>query len=450
MKPKVLFILLVCLPFFSVSGRDLPLSRIVDDSALRLEIRDAWLLEVPGRVLARRPERRNLAGGGRVEIRTESRGEEFNVVIAREAGSGGTAGAFPGYTQGSWALSRRRDTGEALRIRVFLRSDPFTYVQFRPWTGDKCLMDLVLYDAYILRSQPVPVSFERLYEISVEETLRLAGARFPGTYFEADPSNYREIREFITIVRSKLPGLDFLDDGAIDENGNYVFIRDGRLQEGEKGLNCSGFAKWIIDLLLQPHTGGLLPIAPLKAPAGNRGSSFTEAFEELRDPFFGLDWTRNLALKAAAVLRSPRAAVIEEVEVRESSFSDLILRDPKTSFPAGERSYPGYMENAGFGMEGLQPLLYTLALNEPGTIYLASINTDMNGPPRKNQYLSLRLRQHFHIAVLLPYFNDEGEFRIAVFESAAETAFSRFQSRYPGHYVNLVRIPLSASFMPLR
>ncbi|MDR2606978.1 MAG: hypothetical protein LBC57_01180 [Treponema sp.] len=449
MKPKLLFTLLVFLPL-CVSGRDLPLSRIADDSALRLEIRDTWLLEVPGRVLAKGSERRNLAGGGRVEIRTESKGEEFNIVIARESGAGRTMGSFPGYAQGSWVLSRRRDTGEALRIRVFLRSDAFTYVQFRPWTGDKCLMDLVLYDAYVLRSQPIPVPFERLYEISVEEALRLAGDRFPGRYFEAEPSNYREIREFIKIVRSQLPALNFLDDGAIDENGNYVFIKDGRPQEGEKGLNCSGFAKWIIDLLLMPYTGAPLPIAPLKAPAGNRGSSFTKAFEELRDPFFGLDWTRNLALSAAAVLRSPGAAVIEEVEVRESSFSDLILRDPKTSSPAGERSYPGYIENAGFGMEGLQPLLYTLAINEPGTVYLASINTEMSGPPRKNQYLSLRLRQHFHIAVLLPYFNEEGEFRIAVFESAAETAFSRFRSRYPGHYVNLVRIPLSASLMPLR
>jgi hypothetical protein len=59
-----------------------------------------------------------------------------------------------------------------------------------------------------------------------------------------------------------------------------------------------------------------------------------------------------------------------------------------------------------------------------------------------------RTRQHFHVAVLVPYFNEYGNFQVAVFESAEETRFSNFRTRYPGHNINLVRLPVEGSFDP--
>jgi hypothetical protein len=58
------------------------------------------------------------------------------------------------------------------------------------------------------------------------------------------------------------------------------------------------------------------------------------------------------------------------------------------------------------------------------------------------------MRQYFHVAVLVPCFNRYGNFQVAVFESAAETAFSGFRTPYPGHYVNLVHIPVERNFDP--
>jgi hypothetical protein len=58
------------------------------------------------------------------------------------------------------------------------------------------------------------------------------------------------------------------------------------------------------------------------------------------------------------------------------------------------------------------------------------------------------MRQYFHIAVLVPYFDNLGNFRTVVFESAEETSFAAFKVRYPGHYVNLVRIPIETAFEP--
>jgi hypothetical protein len=444
--------LFLLLPVLSLSGLDLPTGKIQDDSSLRISLTDSWLKEAPGRVLAKRAELHTLSGGGRVQVRSENAGDEFLIILARELDMGaGALGSFPGWAQGSWVLIRRKD-GDPRdnRIRVFLRSDPYTYIQFRPFpsVSDKSQMDVVLYDGYIVRSLPLPIPFERLFTLPVEEVLSIAGDKFPRRYFDPQPGMYRDERSFIASVRSYLPELNFLDDGALDERGRYVFINTLEAQDPQEspGLNCSGFAKWVVDGLLKPLTGQRLPIAPLKLPFGDRGSSFTEPWEASRDPFFGLDWTRNLAARAAFVTRSPAFASLEEIEVRRWPFSELILRNSDGSHA---RSYPGFLKDAGFGTEGLHPLLYTLAIDEPGRIYLAAVSNEVSAPTTADNPRGLpRMRQYFHIAVLVPYFTANGVFQVAVFESAAETSFTGFKARYPGHFVNLSRVPLAGRFEP--
>jgi hypothetical protein len=301
-------------------------------------------------------------------------------------------------------------------------------------------MDVVVYNAYLLRSLPLPVPFERLYTMPLEEVFSLGGGKFPRRFFDIDPADYRDTRLFMDRIRERLPEIGFADDGAMDEGGEYVFIDNLEPQPaGQGGLNCSGFVKWLVDGLLRPFTGGRLPLGPLKEPFGDRKSSFSEDLERLRDPFFGLDWTRNLAARANAALHSPGRGALEEFEVRKSPFAEVIARNGGAGTV---RPYPGFLENAGFGIEGLQPLLYTLAVEAPGRLYLASVNAELGadkGP---------LMRQHFHTAALIPYFNEYGNFHIAVFESAEETSFAAFRGRYPGHYVNLVTIPLEPNFEP--
>jgi hypothetical protein len=308
-------------------------------------------------------------------------------------------------------------------------------------------MDVVLYDAFVVRSMPVPVPMERLYTMPVQEVLNLVGSRFPARYFEPDPDNYRDQRQFIANVRARLPQLEFADDGAINEDGQFVYIENGFDQQGgHVGLNCSGFTKWLIDGILRPVTGQRLAIPPLKEPFGDRGSSFTEPWEALRDPFFGLDWIRNLASQAWTTLRSPAFATLEEIEVRTDRFSQMIVRRGSSS---SIQSYPGFFGNAGHGIEGLLPLLYTLAIDEPGRFYLAAVNNEIGEPATpENLRGRPRLRQFFHVAALVPYFNENGVFQVAVFESAAETSINAFRSRYPGHFVSLVRIPVETAFDP--
>jgi hypothetical protein len=426
--------------------QDLPTRKIEDDSALRVSLEASWFRETPGRVLANRPEYYTLRGGSRIQVRAEANGlnrDEFAIVLARERN-----GAYTGWAQGSWILTRRRDNDPSgSRIRIFLRSDFNTYVQFRPFTNEKCQMDVMLYDGYVIRSLPIPIPFERLYVLPVEDVLTFAGDRFPRRYFDPEPGAYRDSRAFIAAVRARLPELTFADDGAFDEHGNYVFINTLEAQARNAGLNCSGFAKWIVDGILRPVTKERLPIPPLKAPFGERGSPFTDMWEKERDPFFGLDWCRNLASRAGTVLRSPAFGTLEEIEVRDWPFSQVILR--RGTGGSSVLAYPGFLRNAGFGVEGIHPLLYTLAVDEPNRIYLAAVNNEIGAPVTPDNPRGLpRMRQYYHIAVLVPYFTERGVFQVAVFESAEETSFTNFKNRYPGQFVNLSRIPVEGRFDP--
>jgi hypothetical protein len=224
-----------------------------------------------------------------------------------------------------------------------------------------------------------------------------------------------------------------------------VYINTGLEQQGQQGLNCSGFTKWMIDGILRPVTRERLEIPPLKAPFGERGSSFTEIWEELRDPFFGLDWIRNLASRAGTTLYSPAFGTLKEIEVRGEPFSQLIIRSRSGS---AIQSYPGFLENAGYSIEGLIPLLYTLAVDEPGRFYLAAVNNEISPPATENPRGTPRMRQYFHVAALIPYFAENGDFQVVVFESAAETSINAFRNRYPGHCVSLVRVPVETAFEP--
>ena len=454
-----LTLLLIFTGISNVFSLDLPVSRVSDDSLLRNRLKDSWFIESPARVLSRRPTIEYLETGERVEVRVMEGRDEFMVLLSREMMSGRIAtdnnpamprrgtGMFPGWAQGSWMLTRRKDTGAGVLIRVFPRSDQYTYIQFHPLSIDKCMMDVVLYGGYIIRSMPVAVSFERLYTMPLNEVLKLAGEKFPIHYFNPDPILYRDHRRFVEQVRTHLGSLRFADDGAIDENGNYVFIETLQPQNpATAGLNCSGFSKWLIDGILRPVTGRRLTVAPLKAPFAGRGSSFTANWEDRRDPYFGLDWIRNLAAEANGVLRSARYRSLEEFEVRNDNFS-LVMVNGNNSFVT--QSYPGFLGEAGYGIEGLHPLLYTLAIEQPFSFYLAAVNAEIGAPTTPSNLTGTpRLRQYYHIAALVPYFDEFGIFRIVVFESAAETSFNAFRTRYPGHHVNLVQIPVVSVFDP--
>ncbi len=422
---------------------DVPLKDIPDDSRLRVEYLKEILTSSPRETLGFPEKVLTLPDGSPVRARSEGGGTQVLTILARPlpSPSEGPAerdlSAFLDYAQGSWVLYRDASSGTPMRVRWFLRTDPYCFLQIRRDGGDRSVLDLVAYGAFLARNIPLGYDFDSVLTAPLSRIVKGTDKRVPWRYLDPDPGVYSDARRLVTAVRERLPALSYEDDGAFDEGGLPVYIETGAPQKGTVGLNCSGFAKWIVDGLLRPETGRRLSIAPLIEPTENRGSSFSEPYEDELDPYFGLDWTRNLAAAAWKVLRGSSAATPDEYNVQASA---VVALRSSGGDGARARAYPDYSEDSGFAIEGLEAVLYALAIDEPGYLYLASVNMDLGSRPR--------LRRHFHVAALVPYFDEEGRFKVALFESAAETKLSSFVARYPSGMVHLVRIPLDSRFDP--
>jgi hypothetical protein len=218
-----------------------------------------------------------------------------------------------------------------------------------------------------------------------------------------------------------------MDDGAMDSSGRLVFIATGNpAPSGLGGFNCSGFAKWVIDGFYSPLTGSLTNIDTLRSRDSDLlGRAWSAKFEEEQDPYFGLDWSRGLA-RALAEARTGQMPGPEALDV---TVSDRFT----------------HVKDVGYRVEDLPGLLYFLARSRPGTIYLGSVNARSKGAP---EGASMLLRQHHHVVVFLPFFDEDGGFHAVVMERNKETGVPSLIRRYKGEYINLVRADSGGQFDP--
>ena len=415
-------------------GGDRPIRSIPESADVRKRVWDA-LLEAPPAAAtgAARSEERNAWGAWSVSV---ERGERaFYVVVSPERG-----GSFPAYAQGSWIIKRSAGDGSFLQAKVFLRSDPGTFARVYP-AGSRSRIDVVAYGGVLYREVMIPLPFDEVLRSPFSRTMEVTSDVIDWDLFSPDPALYHDLRSLASAARAGISALRYADDGAIDSNGESVHISTLARQIAPTGLNCSGFAKWLVDGMLYPITGSYLSVADLRERMVEwRGSSFTLGFEEKYDPFFGLDWSRALA-KAAWAAFYPSLAYDSPLanDVAEPPFA-LRVRDADPI--NGGSAYEPFSDNfddAGIDVRGLKAALFLLASREPGRFYLAQFNARDKAPPN--------LRRYFHIAALFPYFDDDGVFRVAVFESAAETSLEAFAGR--GYeFVKLIRMPAAARFEP--
>ncbi len=357
-------------------------------------------------------------------------------------GSGGSGGPVL-YSQGTWIIKRSVAGGLPVQAKVFLRSDTGSFIRIYP-AGDRSMLDLVLYGGVLNREVPLPLPFDQACRSSLADIVSWTAASVEWGLLSPRPGLYSSLRSVVATIRSRLSGLRYADDGAMDEAGRPVLIRNGEPQAGEPGLNCSGFAKWVVDGFYRPLTGMLLdPRAMAARHVDLRGSNLAAAYEEELDPFFGLDWTRNLGLALARARDPATSHQLGDGDVRVSPFA-LVARPIEAAAVNGGAPYdpyPVYDANRGYAAAGLKSLLYVLALREPGSLYLASIS-------RKGGGEIFGLRRHYHVAVLAPYFEEGGQFTVSVFESDVETGLDALMKRLGGDFVHLVRLPIEGAFEP--
>lgn len=435
-----------CALFFFLPGSVLfsqdvarPPRGYTETAPIRETLFDSWLSTELSPLLSLRA-REAVDPYGRIFRVRQGRDEQSGDLVV-QIQSADAAGV-----QGRWELHRRFSDGLPREIRIYPLNTPhisvsFVSSQMQPESG-RSLLTLMIHGSPVVSRIPVGVPLVRLYTMSLSDIMYMTRAVVPWNLIHPHPDDYVAVRSAVDIIRSRLNTLVYLEDGAFDQNGNPVYIHDGTpqdpasvllaLEPGQKpdniagGVNCSGFAKWIVDGIVRPVAGSRLFIEPLKKQTDSPETHFTEPFREQRDVFFALDWTRHLA--SAVISLSGRGTVLPSesgADVTAEPFPQLVPHVPGV----------GYRANA------LEPLLYWLAINEPGHMYLAAISRERGDPP---------LRQFHHIAAFFPFFTEDGQFLVTVFESAVETPLALFVSRNADAYIHLVRIrvPEKGRFNP--
>jgi len=400
------------------SAIDLSRLAIRENREIRESLRD--LLSAPtSEVLKfRRKVFAQKGSEGRVAAEVRKSGDSFYILFLNEE-----QGAFPVSSKGSWVVKRNLADGAFVQVKIFYQSDPGTFLRIFP-SGERTVMDVYLYDRIVYRDVPMGMRFQDVLTSGFEEIVDLTKGTVSWETLvpSVEPKFYHGVVSMVEKIRAALPGLPDAEDGAMDENGRLVFIENLAPQDRLPGFNCSGFAKWVADGIHRVRTGKYLDIVTLKTKREElRGNPISRKFEDARDPFFGLDWSRNIATALAALDSLSENAAADSQDVRNLPFWK-------------------YKKDIGFPSEDLKAILHHLAVTEPGNFYIGSVCRQAGRNPV--------LLQHVHLAVFFPYFDSKGNFRLSVMERNVETPIDAFMKRYTYDFIHLVRVRADADFVP--
>jgi hypothetical protein len=367
--------------------------------------------------------------------RTYLRDGELPVMLALSSNAEGLkiqfvnrrGGDYPAWSQGSWVLTRSRARGGALMdARVYYRSDPSAFAYFRRLGVNRCAMDVYYRGALLARGLNLAMGLEDVARLPLARLASLTEDRFDWALVEPDPARWAggewsSAASLVASIRAALPGLSYADDGAQDYDGTYVRIADLRPQEGKGGLNCSGFAKWVMDGFYRAASGSMMSVADLKEERDALRPHEEGEREAKAQAYFGLDWARNLGLELDSALYPSSAPGLTDHDIISAPFGFLCPVPSPLLAPAAPKPLPPYRPHVGFDLSALEPLLALRAISHPGDFYLVVLSKRTGDPA---------YREYFHMAVLVPLYDERGDFSLRVFESAAETDFAGFLARH--------------------
>lgn len=324
---------------------------------------------------------------------------------------------FPVWSSGTYIIKKDILTGEFLQAKIFLYNSEESFIRIYP-EQDRTRLDLHLFGNVVYSGIRIPLSFDKIILLPLSKIISLTENKIPweDLFTDISYSEWADVEEFSFNVQKQVKYIGDADDGAINEHRDFVYIETLEPQVDEMGLNCSGFTKWTVDLLYEKLTGHLMDIEPLKKKHYDlRGNSWSDRAEDARDPYFGLDWTRNIAYYYRSSLYPEQQIDIQSCDVN--------------SVP-----YFSYKDSVGYSMDELEGALFLAAVKNPGRIYLGSANQLFGGENK--------LRQHTHVVVLFPYFTMNGQFKIDVVERQTVTGVESLKNRYKGDFIHLVHVEL--------
>lgn len=351
---------------------------------------------------------------------------------------------YPGDAKGGWALVRSSKTGKPLFIRMFFTADSDVYVQFTP-EKNRTLADFVISGLYAARSVPVGINFESLYENSLQSIYNLTKNTLPWQYATSTFSDYRESLKIISVIRKNLDRIVKTEDAAYDENFKPVKISDGKprkIEDSEKkenliSLSDAGFAKWIVDGLVEPITGGGIYMKPLTQPTVTfKQQGLIGITNEKYSTEFTLDWVRNLASAWFSAQKG------KTYHYNETGLDVTLEPFAGVSTDSGIAQVFGYTKDTGYLIKNIRALLYVLAQRESNYFYIGAIRREAPVSVKKGVPNFVFDRT----AIFFPYFTEDGRFDCIVFENGEEIPFKTFVEQNKKNFVHFSRFMTSEKF----
>jgi len=370
--------------------------------------------------------------------------------------------SYPLWGRGTWIIKKDILSGSLLQAKVFLQDDELSFIRLFPRGNNRSSLDVHLYGRQLSDDVIIPLPFEELILAPVARIVSLTErtVNWEMIFPNPDSRGYRYVENMVNQLSRYQSAITELADGAINGAGLNVLIETGKLigvgeptgnggtlESGKTGLNCSGYVKWVVDGLYSAwsgHSGArYLNIDELRQPSfrGNRNpwsDSRSAASDEtrkklellLRDPYFGLDWNRNLA------------RIVEEARLgRTLSDEEIALLD------TGELAGVSYSRDRGYNLDDIQSVLFQLASLRPGAIYLAAFNSRFVPEPTALDPNPIPLHQYWHVSILAPWFSDgamgdeRGRFHATVLDvgDVAETLLSDSQTGAKSRFIETMK-----------
>lgn len=409
---------------FSLSGQSnisstytmLEEASFFENYEIRQELKDT--IFAPFLTVLNTPKKIFSQSGSDIPVKFEVRksAEHFYMLFLNEYNY-----AYPVWGRGSYIIKRDIRTGDFLQLKIFLQNDEGSYLRLFP-VGDRTRMDVYLFGSRIYESILIPVDFKRILVSPFSILLNIThdSIDWKSIFTNVHWSEWGVISGMVKAIKPYLVDISEVDDGAQNRFGDFVFIESESRQDGGIGMNCSGFTKWIADGLYSSYPaevelyGPYIDLETLKTE--HRGYEETDNVWNKnnidRDPYFGLDWIRNIA----SVLYERKTGI-------KSGIKD---------FDVNDTPYFHYIEDIGYSIEDLSAVLYLQAVKNPGSFYLGAINTEFGTKPV--------LRQYRHVVALFPWFTPDGDFHISVMDTGSEKYTVSLEGQFPGAFVQLVQV----------
>ena len=346
-------------------------------------------------------------------IKTENKSDSFKVIRFFYHENTKDYFTYPG----SFVFKIDMKINRIIELKIYYQNDKNTFFHFFNEL-DKIKLDIYHYGFRYQKNIPTTLTFNNLKTATLEKILNSVLKPVDWDYLlniDGNPFYSIRLESFANTIKNQLCGKPFRKDGAPDEYGRFVMIKDQQIQrQGVYGYDHYGFVKAIADYIYKKRKNSNigLRIEDLKIRHLNlRGQKLAEKFEYIRNPFFGLDWIRNIALKLSGK------------SVSMADYYDII-NIPKIA----------QLDMYGYHVQDIFYIAYYLAKQNPGNVFFFSINQETGSKP---------VLKHFtHVGLLIPYFINK-KLNVRIFTKNDEINIYDFIRQYYKDNIFFVRVNIS-------